>query len=93
MSTVRLACLALLCSACSDYGMTHYTIKYADDTGAPAREDEDTSDDEPPTLAWISRSYTDENWAAIAPLGQNAVDPYMTALNPCTSSDTVVADV
>ncbi len=48
MSTVRLACLALLCSACSDYGMTHYTIKYADDTGTSEAADDGAVLDEPP---------------------------------------------
>ena len=38
MSIARISLLALLASGCSDYGMTHYTIKTSDDTGAPADE-------------------------------------------------------
>lgn len=39
MSMSRLACVALLASACSDYGVTHTTIKYAQDTGDPTAGD------------------------------------------------------
>ena len=38
MSPSRLVLLSGLLSGCSDYGMTHYTIKYAEDTGSAPEE-------------------------------------------------------
>ena len=38
MFSSRLMLVAVFASGCSDYGMTHYTIKYADDTGSAPEE-------------------------------------------------------
>lgn len=50
MSASRIALIAPLAIACSDYGMTHNTIKYGDDTGSTpeVEETEDALETEPP---------------------------------------------